>query len=66
MLADTATSAGMQSLDFQTMLVVPLYQRKEPLGALAVGYKNAQTIAPEDLHLYETVGRLVSDAITRS
>jgi len=65
-LAGTRTAETMQELNLATMLVVPLYHRKEPLGALAVGHTTAQTIAAEDLHLYETVGKLISDAITRA
>jgi len=65
-LAGTRMAETMQELKLATMLVVPLYQRKQALGALAVGYTSAQTIAAEDMHLYETVGKLISDAITRA
>ncbi|HNP72194.1 MAG TPA: histidine kinase N-terminal 7TM domain-containing protein [Kouleothrix sp.] len=65
-LHDTRTAAEMANLGLQTMLVVPLYQRDEPLGAMAMGYTTALAIQAENLRLYETVGRLVSDAITRA
>jgi signal transduction histidine kinase len=65
-LSDTATAEAMRELNLRTMLVVPLYHRKEPLGVLAVGHQTAQTIVREDMHLYETIGKLIGDAITRA
>ena len=65
-LAGTRPGTAMRDFGLQIMLVVPLYQQQEPIGILAVGYKQAQEIAPEDLRLYETVGKLISDAITRA
>jgi len=66
LLASTTTVETMRELGLQTMLVVPLYHRAEPLGVLVVGHARAQSIAIEDLRLHETVGKLVSDAITRT
>jgi len=56
----------MHQLGLQTMLFAPLRHQRQPLGILLVGSAHAQTIAPADLRLYETVGQLVSDAITRA
>ncbi|MBK9714440.1 MAG: PAS domain-containing protein [Kouleothrix sp.] len=65
-LSGTTTLATMRRLDLQTGLVAPLYQRGAALGVLLVGHTAAQAIAPEDLRLYETVGKLIGDAITRA
>jgi signal transduction histidine kinase len=65
-VAATPTATAMHELGFDTMLVVPLYQRREPLGVLGVGYRSAQAIAAVDMHLYQMVGQLIADAITRA
>jgi signal transduction histidine kinase len=56
----------MRQFKLETMLFVPLLQHGEPLGILFVGLASAQSIAGEDLRLYETVGQLIGDAITRA
>lgn len=65
-LAGTRAAAAMHDFGLQTMLVVPLLQRQQPIGMLAVGYRQAQQITSGDLRLYETVGKLISDAVTRA
>jgi PAS domain S-box-containing protein len=66
MLHDTTTAASMRRYNLRTALVVPLTRGTAPLGVLVVGHNEAQTITPEDLRLYETVGKLIGDAITRA
>jgi signal transduction histidine kinase len=56
----------MRQFELQTMLFTPLQHQQQPLGILLVGFAGAHAIAPADLHLYETVGQLLSDAITRA
>jgi PAS domain S-box-containing protein len=65
-LHDTAMGAAMVAFGLQTMLLVPLRHGGVALGVLGIGHIAAQTVGPEDLRLYETVGTLISDAITRA
>ena len=65
-LHGSSTAAGLERLGLQTMMLIPLSQRKQALGVLAVGYVAEQIIDWQDLRLYETIGQLVSDAITRA
>lgn len=65
-LQNTPTSASIQALGLHTVLLVPLTHRSTPLGVLGVGYRAEQPIKRTELHLYEAVGQLISDAITRA
>jgi signal transduction histidine kinase len=66
LLQGTEAAGFMRQLGLQTMLFAPLHHQRQPLGILIVGLASAQAIAPAELRLYETVGQLVSDAITRA
>ncbi|HEU5100529.1 MAG TPA: histidine kinase N-terminal 7TM domain-containing protein [Roseiflexaceae bacterium] len=66
LLLGTDAADVMGQFGLQTVLFIPLRHQQQPLGALLVGLADAQAIAPEDLRLYETVGQLLSDAITRA
>jgi signal transduction histidine kinase len=66
LLAGTAAADTMRQFELQTMLFVPLQHHNEPLGVLFVGLASAQDISAADLRLYETVGQLIGDAITRT
>jgi PAS domain S-box-containing protein len=66
LLAGTTAADLMRQFELQTILFVPLQHHTEPLGILFVGLASAQAIGSADLRLYETVGQLISDAITRT
>lgn len=66
LLAGTPTEAVLQRLDLRTVLVVPLANQSDPLGALLVGHCNNQPITPDEMRLFETVGTLISEAILRT
>jgi PAS domain S-box-containing protein len=66
LLQGTEAVDVMRRFAIQTMLFTPLQHQRRPLGILLVGLASAQAIAPAELRLYETVGQLLSDAITRA
>ena len=65
-LHGSSTAAALERLGLQTVLLIPLAHRAHVLGVLVVGYTDEQRIDGQDLRLYETIGQLVSDAITRA
>lgn len=66
LLQGTQAVDVMRQFELQTMLFTPLQHQQQPLGVLLVGLATTQALAPAELRLYETVGQLISDAITRA
>lgn len=65
-LAGTLTGRVLRRLGLRTVVVVPLCSQAQLLGVLFVGDTTARPAAPESLHLAETVGELVTEAIVRT
>lgn len=65
-VAGTMFETVMQRMHMETVLLVPLSSRSETLGALFLGSSEERLVAPEELHLFETIGTLIGDTIART
>ncbi len=65
-LVTTSTGYVLQQLQLQTVLLVPLTTRGQPLGMLFVGDIRAREVSPDELRLFETIGKLLSDTVART
>jgi signal transduction histidine kinase len=66
LLTGTATEAVLQQLGLRTALVVPLHRQDEPLGVMFIGNAGTQQISADEMRLFETMGKLISEAIIRT
>ena len=66
LLAGTPIATAFEWLGLQIAMVVPLYHQSEPLGILLAGNICTQRVTRDELRLFETIGTLISDAITRT
>lgn len=65
-VAGTPVGGLLEQIDLQTALIVPMCGQTEPLGAMWVGSSRVQPVAAEELRLFETIGKLLSEAIVRA
>ncbi len=67
-LSQTSTGDVIQHLGLRTVLAIPLYSQSQPLGMMFVGNTSLQTdqITPEMIHLSETIGELITEAIVHT
>ena len=60
-----STVAALRAAGFQSVLAVVLRNEEHTLGALLVGSTNAYDISPNETGIFQQVGQLVSQALTR-
>ncbi len=63
---DDRTLQMMRQVGMATSVVVPLYSHERTLGLLIMGSTTPRKLVPSDILLFETIGKLVSDAIVRT
>jgi signal transduction histidine kinase len=65
-LDGTQGRAILQREGLRTVVVVPLRSQETALGVLFIGHADTRVVAPDELRLLETIGALLTDAITRT
>ncbi|HEX5691505.1 MAG TPA: ATP-binding protein, partial [Roseiflexaceae bacterium] len=65
-LDGTQGQAILQREGLRTVAVVPLRSQDTSIGVLFVGHADTRQITPDELRLFETIGALITDAITRT
>lgn len=62
----SAIGKEMRRSGLRSLLMVPLYHQGSPLGVLALGRRRAHPDSPTTMHLAETIGELITDAVVRT
>jgi signal transduction histidine kinase len=66
LLEGTLGQAMLRREGLRTVVVVPLRSQDTTLGVLFIGHADTRQVAPDELRLFETIGALITDAITRT
>lgn len=56
----------LENMDIHMVMVIPLYTQSDALGIMFVGHSVLRDVSHEELHLFETIGELVSETILRT
>lgn len=66
LISGSMTGLALERMGLHTVLFLPLISRNQPLGMLFVGSTGERSINNDELRMFETMGKLISDAIVRA
>jgi PAS domain S-box-containing protein len=65
-LAGSPVAAALSGLKVASGVIVPLVSQSVPLGVLFCGSRTIRQVSPDEVRLFETVGKLIGEAVLRA
>lgn len=66
LIVGSITELALQRMHLNTVLFLPLISRGQTVGMLFVGSTVERNVANDELRMFETLGKLISDAMVRT